>query len=34
MIMSETLGLFLVIGFPLVLAICIWAFGRFSAEPK
>ena len=34
MIMSETLGLFLVIGFPLSLVICIWAFGRFSAEPK
>ncbi|CAI8300388.1 MAG: Uncharacterised protein [Alphaproteobacteria bacterium UBA4588] len=32
--MSETLGLFLVIGFPLCLVISIWAFGRFSPEPK
>ena len=32
--MNETLGLALVIGFPLVLVIGIWAFGRASVEPK
>ena len=32
--MSETLGLFLVIGFPLILCICIWLFGKFSVEAE
>ncbi len=32
--MNETLGLALVIGFPLVLWLCIWAFGKVSVEPK
>ena len=34
MIMNETLGLVLVIGFPLVLVIAIWAFGKVSVEPE
>ena len=32
--MNETLGLALVIGFPLVLWLSIWAFGKVSVEPK
>jgi len=32
--MDPTIGLFLVIGFPLVLCIAIWAFGRSSVEPE
>ena len=32
--MNETLGVALVIGFPLVLVIAIWAFGKISVEPK
>ena len=31
--MNETFGLVLVIGFPIVLAIAIWAFGKLSVEP-
>ena len=32
--MDPTIGLFLVIGFPLILCIAMWAFGRTSAEPE
>lgn len=32
--MDPTVGLFLVIGFPTLLAIGIWAFGKFSKEPE
>ena len=32
--MNETVGLILVIGFPLVLVIAIWAFGKTSVEPE
>ncbi len=32
--MDPTIGLFLVIGFPLSLCIAIAAFGRFSAKPE
>ena len=32
--MNETLGIALVIGFPLVLVIAIWAFGKTSVEPE
>ena len=32
--MDPTIGLFLVIGFPLILCILIWAFGRVSVEPE
>jgi hypothetical protein len=32
--MNETLGLALVIGFPVVLGIAIWAFGKTSVEPE
>lgn len=31
--MNETMGLILVIGFPIVLVIGIWAFGKLSVEP-
>ena len=32
--MDPTIGLFLVIGFPLILCVAIWAFGRASVEPE
>ena len=32
--MDPTIGLFLVIGFPLFLCIAIWAFGRASIKPE
>ena len=32
--MNETLGIALVVGFPLVLVGLIWAFGKMSVEPK
>jgi len=32
--MDPTIGLLLVIGFPLMLCIAIWAFGRSSIEPE
>jgi len=32
--MDPTIGLFLVIGFPTLLCVGIWAFGKFSQEPK
>ena len=32
--MDPTIGLLLVIGFPLILCIAIWAFGRSSIEPE
>ena len=32
--MNETFGLILVIGFPLILVVGIWAFGKLSVEPE
>ena len=32
--MDPTIGLFLVIGFPLILCIAIWAFGHASIKPE
>ena len=32
--MDPTFGLFLVIGFPTLLCMSIWAFGKFSQEPE
>ena len=32
--MDPTIGLLLVIGFPMILCIAIWAFGRSSIEPE
>jgi hypothetical protein len=32
--MDPTIGLFLVIGFPTLLCIGIWAFGKFSKDPE
>ncbi len=32
--MDITLGLYLVIGFPVFLFIAIYAFGKFSVKPK
>ncbi len=31
--MDATVGLFLVIGFPVALAVGIWAFDAFSKQP-
>ena len=32
--MDPTVGLILLIGFPLALVVAIWAFGSFSKEPE
>lgn len=31
--MNETIGLILVIGFPLVLCLTLWVFGKVSVRP-
>ena len=31
--MDPTLGTILVVAFPIVLCLLIWAFGRFSKQP-
>jgi len=33
MIMDATIGLFLVIGFPLMLVFTLWLFGKVSVRP-
>lgn len=31
--MNETIGLILVIGFPLMLCLALWVFGKVSVRP-
>lgn len=31
--MDQTIGLYLVIGFVVLLVIAIWAFGKYSGQP-